>query len=267
MNYRLLFFMAFLILGVGLAGLFMMDKENQVAVAQQAVAVQSEPEVVYKDVTITTVTVNRDIVKGTLLTPEDYQTSTMTLKVKEGEDNKEKTPQMGFDMNEAINSNKNGSIEGFVVKENLKKDSMIRPEQILSYDHEDFVAYALDDKKEVAYSIKLGDKTAYLLTSLKSGMIVSLYAQIEEESGGRLKGGLIKLIDKVTILRVEKPQLFKEQEQQSNSPKEGNVILKLLVEDLQKIYQLPLGVKILPIPATDEPVGQRGLLIRQLRGN
>lgn len=261
MNYRLLFIISFLILGVGVVGLLFLGKDDRPEVVQQVLT----PKVVYKDVVLTTATATRDIPKGTLIQPSDYKITNETLKLKEGDDNSTATPSLAFNLRQTIADGGTGSLLGFLAQENITKGSIIDPNSILSPKAENYILASLDPDTQLAYVLPINARNTFLLTTLKAGSKVSLYANFSEISPEQEspKGDLVKVVDYVTVLKVNPPQKDKDQDQQSL----GNIILKLSAKDLKNLYQLPRDIMLLPLPAKEpQPIDSRGLLIRQLRG-
>ncbi len=258
MNYRLLFILSFLILGVGIAGLFVMDNDNPVK--QQVVA--QLPVAKEKDVVITTAIAERDVKKGQLISADDYKISNVTIQVKDGDDTPDKTPQLAFNLRSMIADGGTGSLVGFLAKENIAKGSLIEPAVILSPKAPDFILSSLNPAEDVAYSLPVGASNAYLLDTLKTGAYVSLFASFKQANGDQMQGNLVKVVDYVPVLRVTQS----EQKDEKNSSA-GVLILKLSVKQLEQLFKLPQDATLLALPADKpQPVQQRGLLIRQLRG-
>lgn len=261
MNHRLLFIISFLILGVGVIGLLFLGQDEHPEVVSSEVT----SKVAYKEIILTTARAMRDIPKGTLIQSSDYKITNKTLRVKEDEDNTKNMPILSFNLHQLIGEGNTGSLLGFLSQENIAKDSLINPNSILSPAAEDYILSSLDPDTQLAYVLPINARNIFLLTTLKPGSKVSIYATFSEILPEQLgaKENLVKVVDYVTVLKVNSPK--KETDQAPPTP--GNIILQLSAKDLKNLYQLPRDIMLLPLPAKEpQPTDSRGLLIRQLRG-
>ncbi|AKO45542.1 SAF domain-containing protein [[Haemophilus] ducreyi] len=277
MNYRSLFILSIIILAVGFGGLFFLpdDQPNtpQQTTTQGEVAAeapQSEPS--QSEKVITTVTLNHDIKKGTLLQPEDYTVSELTVP--------ENSPLVESDVKELVDSAANKSLQGFLVAENLSKGSLLNQKVLIDPEDPRFILMSIDPQQEVAYRIYIKEAERYLLDSIRGGDMVSVYS-VQQDLGRpeRDQNSLAKIAENFKVLKVKKfsPQQAdpnndentKKTDTEYNKDFLGYLSLKVDAMQLKEFYSLDKQARLIVLPTTNDEateVNHRGMFIRQLRG-
>lgn len=264
MNYRLLFIISFLILGIGLGGLFFVQNNNDAPPVQIEVSNTEQ----YKDVVITVAIAERDISQGEILKAEDYRLTTKTLRVKDNEEAND-LPEMILNVQPIIEAGGTGSLLGFLCQENVAKGSYLSQKMLLSPNSEEYISAIIDPNTQVAYVLPVDQTESYLLKTIKTGMNVSLYIKLERDNDDNVKEGLVKILDYIPVLRVNVSQ-EKDKESSKESTSVGSLVLKLSVAELKQLYNIPRSVylnHLIALPATEPmPIKSHGLYIYQLRG-
>ncbi len=274
MNYRVLFFISFLILGVGIVGLLNFNSESP----QTNKNIQTTEKPQYKTVVITTAVATKELKKGTLLQKEDYKLSNLSLNVlvtKRDEASQQElseSKEKAFDITPLLNQTGN-SLSGFLVQENIASGSLINPHFILSPQDKAYVQANIDPTTEIAYVFPIKASESYLLTTLKSGSYISMYANVHkptanyDEEKNDVLNQLIKLIDYVPILNIESEKTsFLDVKKDDYII--GTLVLKLTVKQLKQLYQVPIGTSFVVLPAEKPEVTTVNEIfsIRQLKG-
>ncbi|VEJ08871.1 hypothetical protein [Actinobacillus delphinicola] len=258
MNYRLLFIISFLILGVGVVGLVVMNKshdDERAEIRHQEQVVAQKP--VYRNVVLETAVATKDLAKGTVLQVGDYKVTTKTYSIPVKADEKKAIPQIVFNIRPDLDQTDNGTLSAFLLTENVTKGSMIDPKVLISPKSDDYIVANLDPNKDIAYTLTIPLDQSYLLTTLKTGAHVSLFGQFYRDN----KSNLVKVLDYLQVLRIDKPNA------KSNSGIAGRIVLKMTLKQLKQLYRLESGISLVALPAAaPAAVNSESLLIRQLRG-
>lgn len=259
MNYRILFVIAFLILIVGVVGIFYVIPDDAPP-AEQAVAQapQPEPAPVVNTKTVLLAKVTEDFAKGQILRSQDFTLS---------EESVPETDAVGKnDLSGLLVEGR--SLEGFTVSQNLAKGSYITPNIAVAPDDERFMFYTLDPKNEVAYQLCIEQKDASSLDTLQAGENVGVYVFVPEE---RANVKFSPLFNAVKLLQLKKTPVD-EENPNANASCAFTVRLKLTLDQVKKMYaiklpdQLPNRFLLLPAES-EQPAQRHGTLIRSLRGN
>lgn len=271
MNYRALFIISILILVVGVGGLFFLPSPSEETPAQTTEAPPPPPppvEVEEKkivEVLVTTATANRDLKKGMLLQADDYTLSQVKVE--------ETSPLVESDLSELIKSGDSGTLQGFLVAENLTSGSLLSKNNVISPNDTRFLISSLDPTQEVAYRIYIKEPEQYILDTLRQGDSVSIYNQQRDlDRSDTEKMNLVKLVDNLTVLQVK---IFKTNDVESqesgviqNTDFLGYVAVKLNAAKLKELYSLENGSKLIVMPSHKAgPTNHRGAFVRELRGN
>ncbi|WP_455647736.1 SAF domain-containing protein [Lonepinella koalarum] len=260
MNYRVLFLISFLILAVGLGGLFFIpssnDADSAVTQGEQATTIKEDKE----QKLITTAVLVRDVAKGTLLQAEDYTLSDLTVDVD--------SPLVDKDLKDWLDSSANHSLQGFLVSENLSKDSFLSKNNIISPDDAKFLLSTVDSEHEVAYRVYIKSPEAYLLDTVLAGSSVSVFAQQTAKGFDSAdRNELIKIIDNLLVLYSKK---FSDEEIKNSGSQGviGYITVKADANQVQKIYAVAKESKLIILPTNTEAstINHRGMFIRKLRG-
>ncbi|MDG6882642.1 Flp pilus assembly protein CpaB [Phocoenobacter uteri] len=260
MNYRVLFIISFLILGIGFLGLFFAPEiTNNEKVSQEIQSVVQKVKT--KTVVVTTATLKRNVEKGSLLQEDDYQLSDLTLETTEGDDE----PLLAYDLKPLFEQAKVNSLQGFLLDQNMTKDSIIDPTKVIAPNSPEFLVSSINPAQEVAYNVPVKGNDDYILQTVKSGTYVSVYSyQDGVGSENQNRNDLVKVLDNLLVLQVVSGQ---QEEQEKKSPVAGFVTLKMTAEQAKKLYTLPKRASLVLLP-TDKstPVNSHGTFIRKLRG-
>ena len=267
MNYRVLLIISLVIIVLGFGGLFMLPTNEGTTTENVGTTTTSE-ESSNSPVTekvITTVTLNRDLEKGTLIKPEDYTLSELTVA--------ETSPLVDSDLKALLDAEPNHSLQGFLVTENLKMGSLLTPNLIITPEDPRFILLSLDPSQEVAYRIYVQDAEQYILDSVRGGDLVSVYSvQQDLAHPEREQNSLVKIADNLKVLQVKSftQEEVKQGESQNKKDFLGYISLKIDATMLKEFYSLDKQAKLIALPsgleATEKPLNHRGMFIRQLRG-
>ncbi|WP_386695785.1 flp operon protein C [Lonepinella sp. MS14435] len=261
MNYRILFFISFLILAVGLGGLFLIPSSNEsdsdVGLENQTTEIKEQGK---EQKLITTAVLTRNVTKGSLLQAEDYTLSDLTVDID--------SPLVDKDVKSWIDNSANHSLQGFLMSENLTKDSFLSKDNIISPDDTRFLLSSVDGKREVAYRIYVKPEDAYLLDTVLAGGSVSIFGQQTAKGFDSAdRNELIKVIDNVLVLYTKK---FSDNEIQRSDSKDfaGYITVKVEADQVQNAYSVAKESKLIVLPTNTEAstINHRGMFIRKLRG-
>ncbi|MDG2948716.1 flp operon protein C [Bisgaard Taxon 10/6] len=256
MNYRVLFIISFLILAMGLSGLFFMfPDENQNTPAQNQTA--GEQPAAKRQTAVLLAQTTRSVPQGTLLQAGDYAFNELSV---DSDD-----PRLKFDLKPLFENTDNYSLQGYLVKQPLQAGSFLSANLLLSPQHPDYLFSSLDPKREVPYRIYIRHGERYIFDSLKTGAIVSISSQ---QAMRGVNGTLIRLIDNAVVLQTK---IYTQEEQLLDKDRNifGYVTVKLDVEQMKKFYSLPKDAHLIVLPNNEPPQGatnHRGIYVRKLRG-
>ncbi|MDG2957311.1 hypothetical protein [Exercitatus varius] len=256
MNYRVLFIISFLILAMGLSGLFFMfPDENQTAPAQNQTA--GEQPAAKRQTAVLLAQTTRSVPQGALLQAGDYAFNELSV---DSDD-----PRLKFDLKPLFENTDNYSLQGYLVKQPLQAGSFLSANLLLSPQHPDYLFSSLDPKREVPYRIYIRHGERYIFDSLKTGAVVSISSQ---QAMRGVNGTLIRLIDNAVVLQTK---IYTQDEQLLDKDRNifGYVTVKLDVEQMKKLYSLPKDAHLIVLPNNELPQGatnHRGIYVRKLRG-
>ncbi|MDG2952928.1 flp operon protein C [Exercitatus varius] len=256
MNYRVLFIISFLILAMGLSGLFFMfPDENQTAPAQNQTA--GEQPAAKRQTAVLLAQTTRSVAQGALLQAGDYAFNELSV---DSDD-----PRLKFDLKPLFENTDNYSLQGYLVKQPLQAGSFLSANLLLSPQHPDYLFSSLDPKREVPYRIYIRHGERYIFDSLKTGAVVSISSQ---QAMRGVNGTLIRLIDNAVVLQTK---IYTQEEQLLDKDRNifGYVTVKLDVEQMKKFYSLPKDAHLIVLPNNELPQGatnHRGIYVRKLRG-
>ncbi|EXI61738.1 hypothetical protein MHD_05085 [Mannheimia granulomatis] len=269
MNYRVLFITSLFIILIGFGGLFMLpnlnteNSETTVEAPQQNDVQSSSAESTeIAEKTITVITLNRDLPKGSLLQSEDYSLS--ELKVGETD------PLTESDLKPLLDSVESHSLQGFLLSEDTQSGSLLNPKLLISPEDPRFILMSIDPTEEVAYRIYIRDTEQYLLDSLRGGDVVSIYSvQQDLAHQEREQTSMTKLADNFKVLQVKKfTQEDTKNESSNNKDYLGYVSIKMNAQQVKEFYSLDKQAKLIALPmgTNTQTINHRGMFIRQLRG-
>ncbi|QOF67728.1 hypothetical protein IFE17_11520 [Actinobacillus sp. GY-402] len=256
MNYRVLFIISFLILAMGLSGLFFIfPDENRNASAQNQTA--GEQPAAKRQTAVLLAQTTRSIPQGALLQAGDYAFNELSV---DSDD-----PRLKFDLKPLFENTDNYSLQGYLVKQPLQAGSFLSATLLLSPQHPDYLFASLDPKREVPYRIYIRHGERYIFDSLKTGAVVSISSQ---QAMRGVNGTLIRLIDNAVVLQTK---IYTQEEQLLDKDRNifGYVTVKLDVEQMKKFYSLPKDAHLIVLPNNEPPQGatnHRGIYVRKLRG-
>lgn len=157
MNHRMLFFVSFIVIAVGLTGIFMQKSGTPPSQIARA-------KILKKTIIIAEST--HELSAGHILGPEDYKIRTAQIN-KDEKDVRD------------ISSLGTRNLNGYLVRNNVSQFSSILPEVVESPASKTFLVHSLgSDELPYGYSVRPEDE--YLLTSLSVGDKVSLYIRLTE---------------------------------------------------------------------------------------
>ncbi|WP_279156196.1 SAF domain-containing protein [Obesumbacterium proteus] len=157
MNHRMLFFLSIIVIAVGITGIFVQKKTPEVS------EVKSAPQASH---TIMVAEAIRELKPYDILGRDDYKITSIEIS-KESKDRRD------------ISSLDNGDLQGYLIRHNISKGSIILPEMVESPKSPTFSAHSLRSN-ETPYSYKIKPEDEYLLSSLSIGDEVSLYIRLVE---------------------------------------------------------------------------------------
>ncbi|QHM73460.1 pilus assembly protein CpaB [Mixta intestinalis] len=275
MNHRMIFFLSIIVIGVGIAGIVL--QKNQTPTKQSVASEQK----VNKSKVIIVAEAKRDLKAHDILRPEDYQLKSVEIN------------STGHDIRDISSVSTNG-LDGFLLLNNLSKDSAILPEMVESPNSKDFIYRSLRSD-ELTYAYTVLPQEDYLLSSLSRGQQVSIYIRLTEverdkknavglvsegnsASSKQLKKFAIsKVTEPLTILDIRKEEKKDDQRKSYNRDEPvGSIILRMNQKQLARLRVVEKAGDILLFPADksianyekfrmDEVLPQFGS-IRELRG-
>ncbi|WP_373778489.1 SAF domain-containing protein [Glaesserella sp.] len=267
MNYRALFIISILILVIGVGGLFLLPSSSEETTTQAPPPppVEKVEEKKVIEVLVATAVTNRDLTKGTLLQADDYTLSQMKVE--------ETSPLVQSDLTDLINRSETGSLQGFLVAENLTSGSLITKNSIISPDDSRFLISSLDPKQEVAFRVYIREPEQYILDTLRHGDFVSVFTQQPDSSSRKNtdKLNLIKLADNLRVLQVKIFKTDEVTESQNSVTKTndylGYVSIQVNAAKVKEFYSLESKPKLIVLPShQEEKTNHRGTFVRELRG-
>ncbi|TDQ57639.1 pilus assembly protein CpaB [Mesocricetibacter intestinalis] len=260
MNYRVLFLISFLILGVGLGGLFFLPSSSEnTDTANTNQSAEAPVQETKPQKLITTAVLTRDLSKGSLLQAEDYALSELSV----DEDN----PLVENDLKQMLDAAGNQSVQGFLLNENMAQGSLLSKNTLISPQDPRFLLSTLDPKTEVAYRIYIASADAYLLDTVRVADNVAVFSQQTAKGVDSAdRNELIKVIDKVSVLYSK---AFSDEEAKAAGDGEtvGYITVKADAAQVQKLYSVVKDAKLIVLPSEQQDsVNHRGMFIRKLRG-
>ncbi|MFD1800840.1 pilus assembly protein CpaB [Mixta tenebrionis] len=250
MNHRMIFFLSIIVIGVGIAGIVL--QKNQAPTKKTVVSAQQEN----KSKVIVVAEATRDLQAHDILRPDDYQLRSVEIN-KDANDIRD------------ISSVSASGLDGFLLLNNLSKDSAILPEMVASPNSKDFIYRSLKSD-ELTYAYPVMQQEDYLLSSLSRGQKVSIYirlAEIEKDKTNSVglvsegnsgtskqmkKFSLSKVTDALTILDVKKEEKKEDQRKSYNRDEPvGSIILRMNQSQLAKLRVVEKAGDILLFPADD----------------
>ncbi|MDG6898042.1 hypothetical protein A6A19_08640 [Actinobacillus delphinicola] len=268
MNYRVLFVFSILIFGVGITGLIMMPhEEERVQPVQQPQS--TLPKIPLEHIVVQVARANRNLAAGHLINQMDYDVVTKYYDVPANEANPQDFPILNFDLTPLLNQHKD--ITGWFLQHNISKGSLINPNDLINPNNENFIRYNINPVTQVAFSVPVMLRDKYLLSNLRAGDYVNIYAELNGDHYEALAGHIVKLIDHALILKIN-PYLSNRQIDGDHNPDDNymdiaEVLVRLQKSQLERIYTSPHGTRLLILPSTKpEGVDSRGIMIRELQG-
>ncbi|TPW42150.1 pilus assembly protein CpaB [Mixta tenebrionis] len=246
----MIFFLSIIVIGVGIAGIVL--QKNQAPTKKTVVSAQQEN----KSKVIVVAEATRDLQAHDILRPDDYQLRSVEIN-KDANDIRD------------ISSVSASGLDGFLLLNNLSKDSAILPEMVASPNSKDFIYRSLKSD-ELTYAYPVMQQEDYLLSSLSRGQKVSIYirlAEIEKDKTNSVglvsegnsgtskqmkKFSLSKVTDALTILDVKKEEKKEDQRKSYNRDEPvGSIILRMNQSQLAKLRVVEKAGDILLFPADD----------------
>lgn len=277
MNYRLLFLIAFLILGLGIVGLIMMNRDSaeQERATQEAVQ-QQQNNVEYDVVNITTAVAQKDIEKGQMLRDGDYEIVTQSIKVEKGKDHTQ-LPELSNDITNLTMPN-DGSLNNAIAIKEIKKGQNLLASNLLIPGTQKYTAYQLKQSGLFSFDIPVKKINVALLNALEIGEPVSLFVITEKlnDKAGRLG----KIVDFAKVINIVKVRKNQNKDQDQNQNKDQNqaqdaygqdviAVVSVSVNEngLRKLYELEPNITVLPLPKKfNNDDFTSGLFIRKMMG-
>ncbi|MGV6988679.1 hypothetical protein ACWA5Z_07240 [Testudinibacter sp. P80/BLE/0925] len=261
MNYRILFVISLIIIAVGFGGLFLIGDQQPVVLEQNQSAVQPVAEA-KKEKTITVALATTALEAGRILRKSDYSLREITVNA----DDEEMLQQLKTDVLSLFKADQPLSLEGFLLTENIEAGSRLNTDILISPNDSRFFFESLDNG-QVAYRVYIGNGHQFLLESLHAGNTATLYLQhinyqfSRENKDNRRVDEVVKNLEILTVERFQAESAVEKEYA-------GYVTLKMDTSDLLKIFRLPPGARLLPIPQekSNTPINNRGIFIRTLRG-
>ena len=268
MNYRVLFIISFLILVLGVAGLFWEPSNQNNATQPQKVSTIAKIEKSHK-VVITTAEALKDLKAGQILSADDYKIKEITVDVLDSATEPHELDR--YSLKSLFSTDKKEekvkrTLQGFLITENISQGSLMNPQSLIAPNNPKFLLSSLDAKKEVAFVVPIHFKDAFILKTLKSGDYISVYSkQSGQDRANANKNALVKTLDHILVLQINRPT--KEEQENKNNTTAGNVVLKLSTEQAKELYSLPKEASIMLLPSEkEEKTDSKGNFIRNLRG-
>lgn len=263
MNYRMLFIISLLIIGVGFGGLFMFDEQATTPTALETTTTTPSPEsaVVPEEKTIKVAVANHALKAGQILRKQDYHIS--EVRIDDLPQNSEKDLLRFFGEGEAI------SISGFLLKQDVAAGEQLNGEMLIAPKEAQFLIESVSEN-EVALRLYIKVENQYLLDTLQAGQQVTLYSRLQDR---KRDDGFFQDIELQRNLNVLKIERFTQSDETPNESIYRNYVgyisLKMLAEQVRPLFRLPLNSELLALPQQDnlkKPVNRKGSFIRELRG-
>ncbi|MGQ8774475.1 pilus assembly protein CpaB [Serratia sp. NA_112.1] len=158
MNNRVIFFISIVVIGVGITGIFLQNRQPNNEI-QKEKNVESEH-------TILIAQALRDLKPYDIINPSDYKVISVSA------------PK---DINDPrdITSVPDSSIRGYLVRNNIGKDDYLSLSMLEAPSSPDFAKHSLR-ADEMPYSLPISNSDDYLLSSTFTGDKVSLYIRVTE---------------------------------------------------------------------------------------
>ncbi|MCW9698099.1 MULTISPECIES: hypothetical protein [unclassified Avibacterium] len=276
MNYRVLFITAFLILIVGISGIFFYSSDNSSSQPQQTVEVpQPEPEQPAVENRENNekkkalfATVNKNIPRGHILKQQDIVFSELPID--------ENSVLMQYDLTSFLSGQENPEdkntedkrLRGFTVSQDVAQGDYLSPKILISPDDERFISYTIDPTREVAHTACIYDVDSSSLETLQAGdnVAVSVFAG-KDSNPNKVK--FVPVFKSVKLLQIKKTPVTEESNKNELKTCAFKIRLKLEPAQLKTLYLAATENRLLILPEnTDkQPIKQNGTLIRSLRGN
>lgn len=259
MNYRVLFIISFLIIGIGVSGLFLISSPDEGT--GKELSVKPEPE--KEKIVITTARLNKPVEKGSLIQVSDYSLNELSVDIDD--------PLVNFNLHELIKASSHNGIQGYLILQNLEQGAFISPQNLLAPTDPSFLFSSINPSQEAAYKVYIDKSQSYILDTLLPGQYVSVYSRQDAEN--TLNPDLLKIIDKSLVLYTQK---YSDDKENNENPKKddeivGDVSLKLSSEQIKQLYSLPKDNLLVLLPTASEKapehINNKGVLIRKLRGH
>lgn len=158
MNNRVIFFISIVVIGVGIAGIVLQER-------QPSNEIKKEKNVVSEH-TILIAQALRDLQPYDIISPTDYKVISVSA------------PKDVTDPRD-ITSVSDSSIRGYLVRNNISKDSYLSLSMLEAPSSADFAKHSLRSD-EMPYSLPISNSDDYLLSSTYTGDKVSLYIRLTE---------------------------------------------------------------------------------------
>lgn len=248
MNYRVVFLFSILIIVIGAFGLLSNNKEDKNDLLTRATDVISE-----KKVYVLLAKAKDNLAIGTLLNNKDYILSHQELP--------ESSPLIKYNLSPL------SSIEGFLLKNNLEKDTYLTKEMIAKPESPDFLKFNLESGKMI-YTFEINKKNQYLLNLFNPGDHVSLQLRTVENSNSdkinnpdhisiksKNRSGytnedyvLTKIIPDIQVMSIKKYS----DEELSKTNKENYILVyinvSIKISDLETIFMAEQSGDLILIP-------------------
>lgn len=258
MNYRALFLISFIILTVAIVGLLFISSD-----AEEGAPNESEPVVERvvakpvddKSMSITEVVAKRDLYKGEILQPEDFEVI----------DREVPQSNKGYatDLTAVLSGTRDRSLQGFLMARSVVAGKPLLELDVISPEDDRFVRKSVNPKEEVAYSLCVQGSEQYLLDTLDVGSAVDIYQRSQRD---QLAAELNKLAGNLDVLQIKRLEVSESSGNDSTKSCVAYVRLKMNLAQARTVYQA-MGDKIL-LPAQETlPLEKHGTSIRSLRGN
>ncbi len=158
MNNRVIFFISIVVIGVGIAGIVLQER-------QPSNEIKKEKNVVSEH-TILIAQALRDLQPYDIISPTDYKVISVSA------------PKDVTDPRD-ITSVSDSSIRGYLVRNNISKDSYLSLSMLEAPSSADFAKHSLRSD-EMPYSLPISNSDDYLLSSTYTGDKVSIYIRLTE---------------------------------------------------------------------------------------
>lgn len=158
MNNRVIFFISIVVIGVGIAGIVLQERQPNNEIKKEKNVVSEH--------TILIAQALRDLQPYDIISPTDYKVISVSA------------PKDVTDPRD-ITSVSDSSIRGYLVRNNISKDSYLSLSMLEAPSSADFAKHSLRSD-EMPYSLPISNSDDYLLSSTYTGDKVSLYIRLTE---------------------------------------------------------------------------------------